>query len=437
MARTSLTRLGVLVVLTLVLVGCQQQPTGVRTVTVAVASTPTVVPSPTPGERVFDVERSYPCGPFGWIDYNLGMNRLVLAWTPDGAHLVFNYLPADYYGSVEIPYHTAFWRVDAAGSRLKMIVDANPGQGSMFGNHADISPDGVQLVYASCEFSYRKQVPEREDFDYEVVVVTLDGSGQQRLTENRSLDHYPVWSPDGNRIAFLEPHYEYLRLNVMAGDGSEKQRVTQPHPYGLTLAPPVWSPDGERLAFQVNTADPYYLQRDLYAVKVDGTEMALLTKEVVSLPAWSPDGTRLAVAKYAGDYVALITLAVDGTDHQLVTNIFKREVMKTESPFSETIPTVKWSPDGTRLVYSCEFGVCLVDLASGEVTALVEDNPFIWFFPYAAAWSADGARVAIYTPGDRHPQLFTVAPDGSDRRHLIRVDDDGNLVPANPPQETP
>ncbi len=32
--------------------------------------------------------------------------------------------------------------------------------------------------------------------------------------------------------------------------------------------------------------------------------------------------------------------------------------------------------------------------------------------------------------------LFTVTPDGTDRRHLIRVDADGNLVPANPPQET-
>ncbi len=436
MARTSLPRLGVLAVLTLVLVGCQQQPANLRPVIVGPTSTPTVVPSPTPGERVFDVERSYSCGPFGWIDYNLGMDRLVLAWTLDGAHLVFNYRPADYYGSGEIPYHTAFWRVDAAGSHVILIVDANPGQGSMFGNHADISPDGTQLVYASCEFSYRKQVPEREDFDYEVVVVTLEGSRQQRLTENRSLDHYPVWSPDGNRIAFLEPHYEYLRLSVMAGDGSEKQRVTQPHPHGLTLAPPVWSADGERLAFQVNTADPYYLQRDLYAVKVDGTEMTLLAKEVVSVPAWSPDGTRLAVAKYTDDFVGLFTLAADGTDHQLVTNIFEREVMKAGPPFSETIPTVNWSPDGTRLVYSCKHGVCLIDLASGEVTALVEDSPFIWFFPYAAAWSPDGSRIAIYRP-DPEPHLYTLAPDGTDRRDLIRLDDDGNLVPANPPQEGP
>ena len=65
--------------------------------------------------------------------------------------------------------------------------------------------------------------------------------------------------------------------------------------------------------------------------------------------------------------------------------------------------------------------------------------------PYVAAWSPDGTRVALFAPGVPEypylveyyipPVLFTVARDGSDRRDLVRLDEDGNLVPANPPED--
>ena len=93
MTRTRLAQFGLLVLLAFSLVGCQQQA-GVGSATpVIVISTPTVAPSPTPGERIF-IDASYPCGPL-FVPSNLGLYRLVLAWTPDGTHLVFNYLPVD------------------------------------------------------------------------------------------------------------------------------------------------------------------------------------------------------------------------------------------------------------------------------------------------------------------------------------------------------
>ena len=54
--------------------------------------------------------------------------------------------------------------------------------------------------------------------------------------------------------------------------------------------------------------------------------------------------------------------------------------------------------------------------------------------------SPDGTRVALYMPGDAYhniqPQLYTIAPDGTDRRDLIRLDEAGNLAPANPTQQS-
>ena len=443
-----LARLGIVFALAL-FVGCQQDAAGVRSaMPIEATITPTVAPSPTPEDYVSDVG-SYPCGPLGLSFPNLGAERHVLAWTPDGAHLLFNYVSVEGKRLDHSPYdHTAFWRVDAAGIKLDMLVDANPGHASEYGHYAAISPDGARLVYASCEFPFPvlKQNPERADFNYEVVVVDIEGTGRQRLTINLSLDHFPMWAPDGSRIAFLGTSrtigssfdVKDLGLYIMAADGTDVQRVAPPGPYGLTLAPPVWSPDGERLAFLANAGPVDLLMRNLYTVRVDGSEMTLLAEEVVSVPAWSPDGQRLAVAKYAGDDVALFTLAVDGSDLQRIATITTREELRGGwEPYRSSIHTVAWSPDGTQLLYSCDVGVCVVNIENGQVIEL-EDRLGGWPGPHFAAWSPDGARIAIYMPanyyGGELVELFTVAPDGTDRRDLIRADRDGNLVPANPPE---
>ena len=446
MARTSLAQFGLLAVLAFSLVGCQQQPAGVGSATPAVViSTPTVAPSPTPGERII-IDESYSCGPL-FMPSNLGMYRLVLAWTPDGTHLIFNYLPVDEVARGGFVFdYTAIWQVDAAGSRLEMLVDTNPGHESQFGIHAEISPDGTQIVYTSCEAPFLQSLSRnRSGYDYEVALIGLGGTDQRWLTKNSHHDHYPVWSPDGSRIAYLAAPFGYdpseiperLMLRVLAADNSDGQEVAPTGQYGVTLAPPVWSPDGERLLFQRNTGEFSHFMRlrNLYSVKVDGSEVTLLAEEVVSVPAWSPDGQRLAVAKIAGDAVGLYTLAADGSDLQFITTTLSLGWLRWEYSFNGSVPILAWSPDGTQILYSCSDGAaCIIDLASGEVVLI--ESEIAWLeTPHAAAWSPDGSRVAIFTPGNvPPPQLYTVAPDGTDRRHLIRVDDDGNLVPANLPE---
>ena len=95
--------------------------------------------------------------------------------------------------------------VDADGTQVHRIVDANPGDIFEYGYYADMSPDGTKIVYSTCEFPTEGEVTysERENYNYEIAVINLDGTGQRRLTENRTFEHYPVWSPDGSRIAYL------------------------------------------------------------------------------------------------------------------------------------------------------------------------------------------------------------------------------------------
>ena len=96
---------------------------------------------------------------------------------------------------------------------------------------------------------------DREDYKYEIAISKIDGSDPQRLTFDDSYSNFPMWSPDGTRIAFLSGrHVRVYRascpphLYMMAPDGSEVRDLT------LWLGavanhPPQWAPDGRRLAF--------------------------------------------------------------------------------------------------------------------------------------------------------------------------------------------
>ena len=387
------------------------------------------------------------CGP-PWLelpptsDYFPFSNQF-LEWTPDGSRLIFS-------------HDTAIMVVDAAGTRLRMLVDAYPRGTFKYGFHADISPDGAQVVFSACNFPWELQflnakrsnallsLPAYSPDGYDVALISIDSGAPQRLTDSPFLDHFPAWSPDGTRIAFIASiargnnSLTGKALFTLAADGSDIQELGTTHFRAVAAAPLVWSPDGERLAFLMNERGKRQgrvLKKNLYTVRPNGRELTKIAEDVVSVASWSPDGQRLAIAKYAGDDIGLFTLAVDSTDRKLVAAITNREAFEHPyGPYKFLIPTVSWSRDGTQILYSCDSGACVVDVEDGRVTGLVEEATEWGDEPYLAAWSPDGLRIAIYKPRDWHLefQLYTIAPDGTGRRDLIRLDDDGNLVPANP-----
>ena len=121
------------------------------------AQTPisTAVPSPTPGQpgitgnsstTVYD-HHEFPCGPIAFGS-PLTLSDSFVFWTPDSSQLVFSIA----LGTI--------WIVGADGSHLNKVLDANPEPiafgvpGFLYGFHGDLSPDGTQIVYTSCQFPF-------------------------------------------------------------------------------------------------------------------------------------------------------------------------------------------------------------------------------------------------------------------------------------------
>lgn len=86
----------------------------------------------------------------------------------------------------------------------------------------------------------------------------------------------------------------------------------------LTHYQPVWSPDGNRIAFVTvdNSAS------DIYTINPDGTNLTQVTSSGDdSQPSWSPDGTQFAITSYRDNNNDIWLIDIDGTNpQQLTTN---------------------------------------------------------------------------------------------------------------------
>ncbi len=113
------------------------------------------------------------------------------------------------------------------------------------------SPGGKKLLF--------------NDSEGQVYTIWADGSHRAVISDGDS--YQAVWSPDGNRIAFLED-FNGESISISESDGSIRYI-----PLGLTgysrVDTPVWSPDGKQLVFvATRTLDG---KKDLFTVPVSGT----------------------------------------------------------------------------------------------------------------------------------------------------------------------
>ena len=318
------------------------------------------------------------------------------------------------------------YAVGANGIGLRKAGDGSAGGKVGPNTSFDMSPDG-QIVYSAC---YWKRGGDGDE--YELALVDVDGAEVVRLTKDDRFDNYPVWSPEGARIAFLwnsevgDDLARSLNVYTMAADGTDRRLEAG----DAAHHPPQWSPDGERIAY-VQFEGPFVQDPAIYTVAVGGGDVQRLT-DAVSGPSWSPDGERIAFAKADGDEVALYTIGSDGSDARRLAAIDGWQYQlryEGSDPERAWIRKVSWSPDGSKILFLARsgafFAIHIVG-ADGSGGALIAPDKLILQIIEEAAWSPDGKRIAIV--GDFMSEKFGAAGQIA----LLTIGVDGTAVPRVP-----
>lgn len=199
-----------------------------------------------------------------------------------------------------------------------------------------VSPDGNSFVFSAMG---------------EIWILKKGDPKPKAITTNRQMDSDPVWSPDGNRIAFLSDRTGPMTLWAHDLKTSKQELLIQSE-YDLNY--PSWSPDGSKIAFY--QADPrnawgrgILMTLDLTSRKTEKIHESLF---VPSMPSWSSDG----------EIIALSSLEVnssrfrEGLNKILLVSL-KKQPDRYVSPVRDRSLAIRakngpaWSPDGKKIAY--------------------------------------------------------------------------------------
>jgi Tol biopolymer transport system component len=245
--------------------------------------------------------------------------------------------------------------------------------------------------------------------NFEIYLLNLDGSEEQRLTHNSVGDGFGTLSPDGKKIAFVsnrlvdEPGNDPWGLFVMNADGTDQTFLARG-------SSPSWSPDGKYIAFHASAsgtgrpinANPGAATEDsdIFVVSVDdllqhGTPPTNLTHDPTAVdddPDWSPDGTKIAYTSHDLtqrppnlDYTTaeIYVRAADGTG---------TPIRLTDNAEEERAPN--WSHQGDRIAYMChagglDFEICVMAADGTNQRQLTDNN----VGDLSCAWSPNDDRI--------------------------------------------
>lgn len=235
----------------------------------------------------------------------------------------------------------------------------------------------------------------------EIYVAHLDGSEKYQVTNNRTINLSPSWTPDGKAIlytSYKDRNPSLYLFNLYSGKDVKFSGRT-----GLNLGGE-WSPDGQFVAVSLERGG----NTDIYLLDRTGAISRRLTDSpsIDVSPSWSPDGRQLV---FVSDR--------SGSPQLYIMDIASQKTRRlTFSGSYNTSPA--WSPRGDKIAYigrvGGHFSIFTIGVDGGEATQLTHnaaDNE-------DPSWAPDGRFLVFSSNRAGRYHLYIMQATGENQRRL-------------------
>lgn len=246
----------------------------------------------------------------------------------------------------------------------------------------------------------------------EIYISDYDGANDRRVTVNRALNIFPVWSADGRALAytsyrqnnspdiFISNIYQGTLENPLKGEGQN------------WLA--AWSPDGTRLVFTSNRdGNP-----ELYLMSRDGSGLRRLTSHpsVDTTPTWSPAGNEIAfTSDRSGAPQIYVVSAAGGSPRRItLSESYADRATWAPAPYNEIAYAARSGGGHDIMVYDVASGVRR-QITFGEGS---NESP---------AFAPNGRHLAFSSTRKGRSQIFLIGRDGRGLTQITSAG--GNYTP--------
>ena len=246
----------------------------------------------------------------------------------------------------------------------------------------------------------------------DLFAIDFDGRRARSLIVRPGRDTSPAWSPDGEKVAWVNNATGRAQIYVADADGRNVRRFAPSSGYDNS---PSWSPDGRSILFTSGRDGTG--TTEIYVADADGSNVRRLTFRPLEDggPVWSPDGTTIAwfSRETNRDKFHIYLMNADGSNQRRLT---------ARVP-GDTNPA--WSPDGRRLIWIsyANGGEIWVANADGTNVRRLYRNPYLVYSP---VWSPDGRFIAFTQrrgSGDTRPfEVWVMRADGTGAALVIGID---------------
>jgi Tol biopolymer transport system component len=227
------------------------------------------------------------------------------SWSPDGKKIAFfsaRSQDSDIVAKYPMPFHHPLYEIGAAGGSQKRLLDFPISSFAW-------SPNSQQLLFVSAY-----EDPEHADaavikgtkVPLSAIYILNLRTGEQRRLTSFGRNCSGAWSPDGMQLALSFGTEQNSDIYVVSVDGRHMRRLTDSKSINTR---PAWSPNGKQIVYISNSPpDAGGAAAGVFVVDVTGANKKRISALAVYNAAWSPDGNRLLLQSGSG----LILTDVEG-----------------------------------------------------------------------------------------------------------------------------